>query len=117
MARINNVDQVLILLQAHLERLEKKKKSSAPTAARPAKTANSARTSLDRLQALAATEAMSEDDLGRALISALLSQEFGPDVGGDLAFQQIVDQVAKAVAADPNASALMRRAILQLVAG
>lgn len=117
MARINNVDQILILLQAHLERLEQRKKSGAATPARAAKTTSNARSPLERVQALATTEALSEDDLGRALIGALLSQEFGPELVSDIAFQHVVDEVSKAIAADADASALMRRAIAQLVAG
>lgn len=115
MARINNVDQILVLLQAHLERLEQRKKSGAAAPARSPKATSNTRTPLDRVQALAATEALSEDELGRALVGALLSQEFGTELASDITFQQVVDEVAKAVAADPDASALMRRAITQLV--
>lgn len=117
MARINNVDQILVLLQAHLERLEHQKKTGATPRTRAARNLRTAQTPLERVQALAATEAMSEDDLSRALIGALLAQEFGTELAADLAFQQMVEQVARTVAADPEAAALTRRAIAQLVGG
>jgi len=117
MARINNVDQILVLLQAHLERLEQRKKPGAGAPARTARATGSASAPLERLQALAATDALAEEDLARALVGALLSQEFGAELTLDITFQRVVDEVSKAIAADADASALMRRAIAQLVAG
>lgn len=112
MTRITNVDQILVLLQAQLERLERKKKP-APQTIRQA----SERTQqpLDRVRDLAAAGAITQSELGRALIAALLTEEFGSELAGDIAFQSLVERVSRALATDEHSSALMRSAIARIV--
>lgn len=114
MTRISNVDQILVLIQAHLERLEKSKKSARSGKTR--RPATTARAPLERVRELAAADSASQAELGRALLAALLSQEFGDELAADVRFQDLVDRVNDTIAADQNASALLQRAVTQLTA-
>ncbi|MBY0563052.1 MAG: hypothetical protein K2P58_02600 [Hyphomonadaceae bacterium] len=112
MTRISNVDQILLLIQAHLDRLEKSKKSSRTDRSRRA--AFAARPPLERVRELAAADSASQSELARALIAALLAQEFGNELANDIRFQDLIDRVNDALTADEHASALLASAIGQL---
>lgn len=114
MTRVNNVDQILILIQAHLDRLEKTKKHARTDPAR--RSASTTRAPLERVRELAAADSASQAELARALIAALLAQEFGADLSNDIRFQDLVDRVNEALAADERAAVLLTSAIQELAA-
>ena len=111
MTRISNVDQILILLEAHLERLQRQKRAGA-SKTEPRR--DQGESSLDRVARLASAEGLSDLDTGRALVSALLTQEFGAKAGADLAFHALVERVTKAILADPDSAPLLRQALAQM---
>ena len=109
MTRIGNVDQVLLLLREQLQRAGKgrqtaRKSRSGPAAPRP----------LDRVRALAAIDSLSDDELRRAVVRGVLTEEFGEAVGNDAALQTIVDEVVRIIGETQGGSELISRAVAQL---
>jgi hypothetical protein len=112
MTRISNVDQVLLLLREQLQRAGAGRKTARksrtgradPAAARP----------LDRVRALAALDTLNEDEVRRALVRGMLTEEFGEGVGNDAALQQLVDDVVRIIGDTPGGSDLLDRAVAQL---
>lgn len=109
MTRIGNVDQVLLLLREQLQRAGKgrqaaRKLRTGPVAPRP----------LDRVRALAAMESLNDDELRRALVRGILTEEFGEGVGNDAALQAIVDDVVRIIGDTQGGPDLIGRAIAQL---
>lgn len=112
MTRITNADQVLLLLREQLQRAGKKRETAArarmdrrnPVAARP----------LDRVRALAALDTLNEEELRRAVVRGILTDEFGEGVGNDAALQGIVDTVVRIIGDAPGGGDLLNRAVAQL---
>lgn len=105
MTRITNADQVLALLRNHLD---KSRRTAAPRGARQPSLGPIA-----RARALA-SENVSEDEIGRALIAGLLTEEFGPTISVEPRFQAMVDDIHRILRADKGSSDLLRRAIDEL---
>lgn len=105
MTRITNADQVLALLRNHLE---KSKRTATTRGARQQNLGPVA-----RARALAG-ENISEDEIGRALIAGLLTEEFGPTISVEPKFQIIVDQILSIVKTDRTTNLLLARAIEEL---
>jgi hypothetical protein len=112
MTRVTNVDHILLLLQAQLERMERQKRMAEATKPRTAR--GGAQDSLAHVRALAGADGHADSDIERALVAALLTQEFGAETASDAGFQVIVERVAKAIAADDEGASLLRRAALSL---
>lgn len=113
MTRISNADHVLLLLRNHLERTQKQRRKR--TASKQGEQASAA-TSLQRVERLAALSDLSEAELKRALISAVLADELGEAVVNDAKFHRVVEDVLATIAEDPTASALLERAFKTLTA-
>lgn len=109
MTRIGNVDQVLLLLREQLQRAGKGRQ-----AARVSRTGQSAPRPLDRVKALSALGELNDEDVRRALVRGILTEEFGESVGNDAALQRIVDDVVRMIGDAPGGPELMARAIAQL---
>lgn len=110
MTRITNADQVLLLLRAHLERTERQRRKDVSAGAR----AETRQGPLERVHNMAGLENLSERDISRALISGLLTEEFGVEVASEPLFQEIVDGVLRIVDADEKSRALLQKALTQL---
>lgn len=109
MTRIGNVDQVLLLLREQLQRAGKgrqaaRKPRSGPVTPRP----------LDRVRALAAMASLNDDELRRAVVRGILTEELGEAVGNDAALQAIVDDVVRIIEETHGGTELVARAIAQL---
>lgn len=109
MTRIGSVDQVLLLLREQLQRAGKgrqaaRKSRSGPVAPRP----------LDRVRALAALDSLNDDELRRAVVRGILTEEFGEGVGNDAALQTTVDDVVRIIGEAPGGAELISRAVAQL---
>ena len=115
MARINNVDQALLLLREQLQRSERsgpaarKRRSGAAREASPRP--------IDRVRALAALDTLSDDDVKRALVRGLLADQLGDGVTNDARFQQVVDEVVRMLLDAPEGRTLLDGALEQLRAG
>lgn len=112
MTRISNVDQVLLLLQEQLKRVGKNRRANAKRSA--SRTNPTTSSPIDRVRLLSALDALSEDDVRRALVQGLLAEAFGERLTNDASFQSVVDRVARIIAESPDGPALLDRAVLQL---
>lgn len=109
MTRITNAEQVLMLLRSHLERAQRSRRGTATAAAR-----KEARPSaLQRAQQVA-SDGLPETEIGRALIAAMLEDEFGGGVANDTKFRQVVDEVIEIIKRDDASGRLLQRAVAQL---
>lgn len=109
MPRIGNVDQVLLLLREQLQRAGKGR-----GAARKRRVERTAPRPLDRVRALAALDSLGEDEVRRAMIRGILTEEFGEAVGNDAALQTIVTDVVRIIGETPGGVELIDRAVAQL---
>lgn len=113
MTRISNVDQVLMLLRQQLQRLGKSERSAkgSGTAATRAERRPPAPT---RIEAVLRDTPLSEEDLARTLIQAMLVDEFGEAVANDHKFQNVSAEVYRLIARDPEASRVLSAALVGL---
>jgi len=111
MTRIGNVDQVLLLLREQLQRAGKERQAARKSRAGPA-----APRPLDRVRALAAMDSLNDDELRRAVVRGILTEEFGEGVGNDAALQAIIDDVVRIIGETPGGPDLIGRAVAQLKA-
>lgn len=111
MTRISNADQVLLLLHEQLDRLSKK---SANKSAKARSVSIGTPEPMARLRARAAQDGLAEDDLKRALVRSLLTQQLGDGIANDPAFEAIASDVARVIERTEEGRALLDRALAQL---
>jgi hypothetical protein len=109
--RISSSDQVLILLREQLQRLGRGKADGARRSGRAAEASGPA---LARLKALAGRGAAGEDELRRALVRAVLTEELGEALANEPALQSVFDEVARIIGASAEGSEMLDRAMAQL---
>ncbi len=102
---------MLLLLREQLERVGRNRASARGAADRAS--AATARP-LDRVRALAALDSLDEEDVRRAVIRGILTEEFGEGVGNDAALQTIAEDVMRIIGETPGGAALIDRAVAQL---
>lgn len=110
MVPVSNVDRAVLLLRQRLERARSSRAASGSAAAasrRPAAQAGS-------VQALAALGELDRKQLRRALVQAVLAEQFGERVLNEPEFQQIVERVASAIGEDEGALGVIDGALRQL---
>lgn len=113
MTRISNVDQVMLLLRQQLQRMSKtdrQQKSGKTTAAAPQRR----EAALGRIEEITRADELSEDDLARTLVGALLVDEFGEAVANDPKFQSLIGEVHRIIAADADTKALLLEALREV---
>jgi hypothetical protein len=69
------------------------------------------------LKALAATEAVSDHQLRRALVQTILADQLGHGLLNEMKFQQVVERVTEALEADTAGTALLNRCVTELREG
>jgi hypothetical protein len=114
MTRVGNVDQVLLLLREQLQRTAKGR--GAAKNASSGRAGAAGKRPLDRVRALAAFDSRDEDEVRRAVVRGVLTEEFGEAVGNDAALQTIVDDVVRMIRETPGGPELIDRAVAQLKA-
>lgn len=112
MTRITNVDQVLVLLRSHLDRTERSKRARKTGPVRKVR-----RSPIQRVSELAASDHASEEDIHRALISGILTEELGAGFANDARFQDLVSDIMRTLTADEKSRALLRTAVSKLSDG
>ena len=111
MTRISNADQVLLLLHEQLDRMAKKRGTGT---ARTRSVSVGTPEPMARLRARAAQQGIAEDDLKRALVRGLLTQQLGDGIANDPAFEAIASDVARIIGETDEGRALLDRALTQL---
>jgi hypothetical protein len=112
MSRVSPADQVLLLLRERLQKLERSRAGRSAPAGRAATSRP-----LDRLQRIAALDRLTEDELRRTMVRALLTEELGEAVASDPTFQAVVDDVLRIIAESAEGERLLAGAAEQLKAG
>lgn len=114
MARITNVDQVILLLQTQLQG-KKKVDKKRPSNVAPVQEVQ--QRPLARVKSIAEEPDLSDEDVHRALIGGLLTEEFGPAIANDPDFQHIIDKVMTTINSDSSGKNLLSSAVTQLKNG
>lgn len=110
MTRITGTDHVLLLLREKLERAGRERAGRAGKAA----VGRSEPRPMERLRAMAALEALGEDERRRAVLHGLLADELGDAVANDAAFGAVLDDVLRIIGDMPGGPDLIDRAATAL---
>lgn len=110
MTRITNVDQVLLLIRQQLQRLSGNGAAARKTRATAAR-GSQRQSALGRLAALSRLEDLPEGELEHSLVRALLADEFGEGLANDPRFLRVAGEVSRIIAADEEASSLLKQAV------
>lgn len=113
MTRINSSEQVLLLLRAQLQHLEREKKLHKPV--RGAVAPEGRTSPADRMQLIARLDALSDEERGRLFVTTVLTKEFGEGFANDPKFLSISSQVYDALSRDEAGRALIRDALVQML--
>ena len=112
MPRITNSDQVILLLQNQLQRLNRgNSKKVRRTNSDKQKVE---KTPLNRVQSIAQREELEDDVIKRTLIGGILTEEFGAKVANDPSFQKMIDSVYAAIENDEQARTLLNGSVSQI---
>ena len=103
----------MLLLRQQLQRMADSGKAARNTRAGAAQAAQR-QSPLRRVAALAMLDGLSDEELGRTLIRALLTEEFGEALANEPKFARIVDEVHRMIAADEEARGLLHRALREM---
>lgn len=107
MPEVSNVDRLAAILR---QRLAERARKPASAQARSPEAALSP-TAID---ALIAAGAASDQEVGRALLQAVLSDHIGPGVLNDGQFQHTVTRVLETINDDSTAASLLAKAVAAL---
>ncbi len=110
MTRISNVDQVLMLLREQLQRLGKSDRSRK-TAGGGATATERRQSAAARIEAVMRVDTLSDEELGRTLVAALLVDEFGESAANDHKFRKLAEEVYRIIASDTEAKRLLGEAL------
>ena len=110
MTSISNVDQVLTLLRQQLQRTGKSDQARKTGKTRN-KDAETRKPAADRIEEISRSASLSDEELARNLVAAMLIDEFGEGVANDHRFQRLAGDVYRIIAADPDVRELLRSAL------
>ena len=112
MVRITNSEQISLALKARLQSLKSKKKAEHSTDIDKTKSVDRPRS--DPLHKLALDEGLAEKEIGRALVRALLNQEFGDEIAADPRFEQVIQRVSQILEHGEEGQILLEKALIEL---
>lgn len=95
-------------------RLQERSGGVAKTGLGPRSAGDTAAFGIEGVQALAANEDVDDQQLGRALIQAALSESFGSNLINEAKFQQVINRVTQTIESEPQAADLLARVIRDL---
>ncbi len=108
MTRIDNNQQLIAIVRQQLERASKAKIERTP------KVAPSTSKEVTGAKRLSQLEGFNEDELSRALVESILTEEFGEGLINEAQFQQIVDKITKQLKSDGESAKLISDTLLEL---
>lgn len=106
MTQVGNIDQIMALVRAQLQRMAKRERGGA--AGKPETRRADTLSPRQRIEALAAMKGLSDKDFARALIRALLLEELGEGVGGSPGFQSVLERTYSALDVDADVREAIR---------
>lgn len=112
MTRIGNTEQVMALVRNQLQRMARREKADKTQKSRQPEARTL--TPRERVQALSAIKDLTDEDFTQNFVRALLGEEFGDGITASPGFQLVVERTAKAMRADPEIAALLKRVRNQL---
>lgn len=115
MTRITQNDQIMQLLRQQLQRLGQTARTARSKGA--SKSAAQRQSPLARLTALAALGSLSDEDMAKALIRALLTEEFGDTLASEPKFDRVVSEVHRMIVEDPETGRLLARGLAEVRGG
>ncbi|HEY9219047.1 MAG TPA: hypothetical protein VIO94_13425 [Phenylobacterium sp.] len=107
MTRVQNIDQLVLVLRQRLLQQTAGTKRSQTTQRRSPR-------SPQAIEALAASEGLDDRPLRRAVIQDILAEQFGRELLNQPQFQLVVDRVAATLEDDPNGAQLLNSVIREL---
>ncbi|WP_371395844.1 hypothetical protein [Fretibacter rubidus] len=112
MTRITSTDQVMLLIQAQLQKKKKteKKKTTGPSVSKK----EAKPRPLSRFRSMLDQDALPENEVHRALITGVLTEKFGASLANDPSFQGVIDNVLKVISDDSDGKALLEKAMSEL---
>ena len=105
---VSNANRIAQILRQRLLERARGRPSAAATGAQAGRA--------DPLRELARAEGTPDRLLKRALVQSILDEQFNADVVGEARFQQVIERVTDALAADPEAQRLLTRRVEDLKA-
>ena len=112
MTRITNSDQVLSLIRAELQKMERSRGARRRTGASGTK--ETPGSPLERLFSSPAFHSLSEEERHRAFIRGIMTEAFGAGLANDARFIAIAGDVYEAISASPDGTGLIRSALARL---
>lgn len=112
MTRITNSDQVLNLIRAELQKMERSRKSKVRSA--PVSGQDLSKSPLQRLFSAPAFHALSEEEQHRALIRGIMTEAFGPALANDARFIALAGTVYETIRESEDGRDMLRRALDRL---
>lgn len=112
MTRITNTDQVLNLIRAELQKMDRTRRSKL----KPGQVASQdhSRSPLERLFSAEAFHALSEEEQHRAFIRGIMTEAFGASYANDARFISIAGNIYEALTATDDGRNLIRKALASL---
>jgi hypothetical protein len=114
MTRISQSDHLLALLREQLRRVDRGRAGPVSPTSRAGSATPPARA---RMKALASLDSLEEEEVRRALVRALLTEQLGDGVAGDPGLQTIFDEVYRIISESSEGRALLERAAGQIREG
>lgn len=112
MSRITNTDQIMLQLQAQLQKKKKFEKKQTVRAAAEEKERKSS--PIKRFKSMLDSDSIPETEVHRAFVAGLLTEEFGAKMSNDPAFQNVIDRVLNSLVDNPAGKKLLSEAVGQL---
>ncbi len=109
MEPISNVDRLVLLLRQRLE-----ERTRAAGLRKPSPKGDRQASPLAQVQALAAIDGVDDQQLKRALIQSLLTEQFGSELINEAKFQRVVDKVTETIDGEEGSARLLSRIVSEL---
>jgi hypothetical protein len=111
---ISNADRLALILR---QRLQERSRTSAERKGRKEADRGGRPEAADQVRAVAAMDGADERQQRRALVQAMLADQFGRELINEPEFQQVVDRVVETIESDSSSAELMGRVLGDLKAG
>lgn len=109
MTRISNTNQVIMLLRAQLQQLERQAGKNTGTVKKPKQLG-----ALSRLRSIIKNDELLEEEISEAIVHSILTEKFGEHVVNAPEFRGLLTKIVKLVEGDADTRKLLSTAIKKL---